>query len=209
MFVLIVDDHPLLRQAIRGVIESRFHSSVVQEASTGEEAVRIVRQERVDVAILDIGLPDFSGLTVLRRVKQVRPSLMCLVLTMHDNPQYVRLAMAHGASGYLTKGATSGELYDAIRTILSGRQVVMELFRETLDRRSMRRDVIWPHESLSVRELEVLSLVAKGRTVSQVAKRLKLSVKTVSTYRTRLLEKLHLGTTADLIRYAVDHQLVR
>lgn len=209
MLVLIVDDHPLLRQAIREVIESYFPSSVVREASTGEEAVRIVREERVDVAILDIGLPDFSGLTVLRRFKQVRPSLICLVLTMHDSPQYVRLAMAQGASGYLTKGATSGELYDAIRTILTGRQAVMEPLRETLDRRSMSREVIWPHESLSVRELEVLSLLAKGRTVSQVAKRLKLSVKTVSTYRTRLLEKLRLGTTADLIRYAVDHRLVR
>lgn len=208
MLVLIVDDHPLLRQAIREVIESHFPSSVVREASTGEEAIRIVQEERVEVAILDIGLPDFSGLTVLRRFKQVRPSLVCLVLTMHDDPQYVRLAMAQGASGYLTKGATSGELYDAIRAILAGRQVVMEPLRETLDHRSMRRDVIWPHESLSVRELEVLSLLAKGRTVSQVAKRLKLSVKTVSTYRTRLLEKLRLGTTADLIRYAVDHQLV-
>ncbi len=161
------------------------------------------------MVILDIGLPDTSGLTVLRHVKQVRPSLKCLVLTMHDNQQYARLAMAHGASGYLTKGATSGELSDAIRTVLSGRQVVMEPFRDTLSRRSTNRGVTWPDEALSVRELEVLSLFAKGLTVSQVAKRLQLSVKTVSTYRTRLLDKLSLETTADLIRYAVDHQLVR
>jgi two-component system invasion response regulator UvrY len=131
------------------------------------------------------------------------------VLTMHDHPQYVRLAMFHGASGYLTKGATPRELYDGMRTILSGGQVVMEPFREVLDNRSTRRDVRWPHESLSVRELEVLALLAKGCTASQVARRLKLSIKTVSTYRTRLLEKLQLETTADLIRYAVDHQLVR
>jgi DNA-binding NarL/FixJ family response regulator len=209
MFVLIIDDHPLLRQAIKDVIHSHFSSPVVREASTAEDAIRIVRAEPVEVAILDISLPDSSGLTVLKRIKKVRPSLKCLVLTMHDHPQYVRLAMSHGASGYLTKGATPRELYDGMRTILSGGQVVMEPFREVLDNRSTRRDVRWPHESLSVRELEVLALLAKGCTASQVARRLKLSIKTVSTYRTRLLEKLQLETTADLIRYAVDHQLVR
>lgn len=208
MNVLLVDDHPLLRQAVKGVIESHFPSPLVREASTGEEAVRIAREVFIEMVILDIGLPDSSGLMVLKQLKQVRPSLKCLVLTMHDNPQYARLAMAHGASGYLTKGVTSGELYDAMRTILAGGRAVMEPFPETLDRHAERRDDIWPHESLSVRELEVLTLVARGRTVSQVAKRLKLSVKTVSTYRTRVLEKLGLGTTADLIRYAVDHHLV-
>ncbi|OQW33133.1 MAG: hypothetical protein A4E19_07280 [Nitrospira sp. SG-bin1] len=209
MLVLIIDDHPLFRRALREVMESHFPSTVVREASTGEEAIRVVRTERVDLAILDISLPDSSGLTVLKRIKQLRPSLKCLMLTMHDHPQYVRLAMVHGASGYLTKGATPGELHDAIRTILSGGQVVMEPMREMLDRHSMPHDKIWPHESLSARELEVLSLFARGRTVSQVAKRLKLSSKTVSTYRTRLLDKLHLETTADLIRYALDHRLVR
>lgn len=209
MFVLIVDDHPLLRQAIKDVILSYFSSPVVREASNGEEAIRVVRTEPVEMVVLDISLPDSSGLTVLRRIKHLRPSLKCLILTMHDHPQYVRLAMAHGASGYLTKGATPGELSDAMRTILSGGQAVMESFRDVLDTRSKRRDITWPHASLSVREMEVLALLAKGCTASQVAKRLKLSIKTVSTYRTRLLEKLQLETTADLIRYAVDHQLVR
>ncbi|MFO0699233.1 MAG: response regulator transcription factor [Nitrospira sp.] len=209
MLVLVVDDHPLLRQAIREVIESHFPSSVVREAATGEEAIRIVKTERVEMAILDIVLPDHSGLTVLRRIKQLRPSVTCLVMTMHDEPQYVRLSMAHGASGYLTKGATAAELHDAMRAVLSGRQVVMEPLRETLDYRPERRGVAWPQASISVRELEVLSLFAQGRTAAQIAKRLKLSIKTVSTYRTRLLEKLRLRTTADLIRYAVDHQLVR
>lgn len=209
MHILLVDDHPLFRQAVREVIESHFPSPVVREASTGEDAIRMVRAEPVEVAILDISLPDTSGLTVLRRIKQVRPSLKCLVLTAHDNAQYVRVAIAHGASGYLTKGVTPGELHEAIRTILSGRPVVMESFRDALNDFPKRRGSTKSDESLSARELEVLSLFAKGFTVSQVAKRLKLSVKTVSTYRTRLLEKLRLGTTAELIRYAVDHQLVR
>jgi two-component system, NarL family, invasion response regulator UvrY len=208
MLVLLVDDHPLFRQAVRGVIERHLPSSLVWEASTGEEAIRIVMAEPVGMAILEISLPDISGLTVLRRMKQVRPPLRCLVLTMHDNAQYARLTMAHGASGYLTKGATSGELSDAIQTILSGRHVVMERFREMIERRSTGGSVTWPDEALSVRELEVLSLFAKGFTVSRIATRLELSVKTVSTYRNRLLEKLRVGTTADLIRYAVDHQLV-
>jgi len=209
MFVLIIDDHPLFRQAIKTVIESHFSSAVVREASTGEEAIRIVRAEPVEMAILDISLPDSSGLTVLRRIKHLRPSVKCLVLTMHDHPQYVRLALSHGASGYLTKGATPKDLYDGMRTILAGGQVLMEPFREVLDNPSKRGDVAWPHASLSVREMEVLALLAKGCTASQVAKRLKLSIKTISTYRTRLLEKLQLETTADLIRYAVDHRLVR
>ncbi len=208
MYTLIVDDHPLLRQAIRGVIESHFPSSVVREAATGEEAVRVVQAEPVEHVILDISLPDSSGLTVLKRIKLLRPTLKCLVLTMHDNAQYARLAIAHGASGYLTKGVTSGDLSDAIRTIQSGGQVGLEPLSDTSGRRWTGRGVTWPSASLSVRELEVLSLFAKGLTVSQVAKRLKLSVKTVSTYRSRLLEKLRLRTTADLIRYAIDHQLV-
>ncbi|NGZ09564.1 MAG: response regulator transcription factor [Nitrospira sp. LK70] len=125
-----------------------------------------------------------------------------------DHAQYARLAMAHGPSGYLTKAATSGELSDAIRTILSGRQVVMHLFREMIDRRPTSRGATWSDEALSVREMQVLSLFAKGLTVSRIAKRLKLTVKTVSTYRTKLLEKLLVRTTADLIRYAVDHRVV-
>lgn len=208
MFVLLVDDHPLLRQAIKDVIERHFPSAVVWEASTGKDAIRIVLAQPVELAILEITLPDFSGLTVLRRMKQLRPSVRCLVLTMHDNAQYVRLAMAHGASGYLTKEATSRELADALRTVLSGRQVVMQPLRDMIDRRSTGRGATWPDEALSVREMEVLSLFAKGLTVSRIAKRLKLSVKTVSTYRTKLLEKLRLETTAELIRYAVLHRLV-
>lgn len=208
MLVLVIDDHPLFRQAIREIIESHFHSSEVREASTGTEGIRIAKAECVEMAILDIGLPDQSGLTVLRRIKQVRPVVKCLVLTMHEDRQYAQLAMTNGASGYLTKGATAEELRGAIQKILSGGQVIMESIREMLDRRPNQSGARWPHESLSVRELEVLSLLAGGRTVSQVAKRLRLSVKTVSTYRSRLLEKLGLQTTADLIRYAVDHQLV-
>ncbi len=207
MFVLIVDDHPLLRQAIRQVIEDHFSSPVVREASTGEEALRIARTEPVELAVLDVILPDYSGLTVLKRIKQLRPQIKCLMLTIHDGPQYLRLALRHGASGYLTKESAPEELRDALRTMLAGGRYVTERLAGELTPRGRDENSGLERELLSARELEVLCLLAKGRTVSQAAKRLKLSVKTVSTYRSRLLEKLQLQTTADLIRYAVDHRL--
>jgi two-component system, NarL family, invasion response regulator UvrY len=210
MHALIVDDHPLLRRAIKEIVVHHFPLSVVWEAATGDEAITVVKTNPVDVAILDIRLPDYSGLMVLQKIKQLRASVKCLVLTIHDEPHYVRLAMAHGASGYLTKEATSTELHEAIVTVLSGRQAVMEQLSDTLSQQQQaRHGMVWLHESLSAREMEVLVLLARGRTASQVAAKLRLSVKTVSTYRTRLLDKLGLKTTADLIRYAVDHRLVR
>lgn len=209
MFTLIVDDHPLLRQAIRQVIENHFPSSVVQEASSGEEAVRIVRTEAVELVVLDVMLPDYSGLTVLKRIKQLRPQIKCLMLTIHDEPQYLRLALSHGASGYLTKESAPDELRDALKTVLAGGRYVTERLAGELAIRGRDDAGEIARDLLSARELEVLSLLAKGRTVTQAAARLKLSVKTVSTYRARLLEKLRLQTTADLIRYAVDHRLVK
>ena len=207
MLVLIVDDHPLLRQAIRQVIEHHFPSAVVREASTGEEALRIAHTKPVELAVLDIMLPDQSGLTVLKGIKQLRPQIKCLMLTIHDEPQYVRLALSHGASGYLTKDSAPNELRDAIRAVLTGSRYVSKRLDEAGASRTRPDSGLSVLPLLSARELEVLSLLAKGRTVSQAAKRLKLSVKTVSTYRSRLLEKLQLQTTADLIRYAVDHRL--
>lgn len=207
LFALIVDDHPLLRLAIRQVIEHHFPSAVVREASTGEEASRIVRTEPVELAVLDVMLPDHSGLTVLKRIKQLRPQIKCLMLTIHDEPEYVRLALRHGASGYLTKESAPEELHDAIRTVLTGARYVTKGLKGALDARALPGRALSRKSLLSARELEVLCLMAKGRTVSQAAKRLKLSVKTVSTYRSRLIEKLKLQTTADLIRYAVDHRL--
>lgn len=208
MVVLIVDDHPLLRQAIRHVIEQHFPSAVVREASTGEEALRIAHAEPVELAVLDIMLPDQGGLTVLKRIKQIRPHIKCLMMTIHDEPQYVRLALSHGASGYLTKESAPEELHEALRTVLTGDRYVTKGLDEVVEISRTRSGHLSSSLTiLSAREMEVLSLLAKGRTASQVAKHLKLSVKTVSTYRSRLLDKLQLKTTADLIRYAVDHRL--
>ena len=137
MLVLIVDDHPLLRHAIKEVIESHFSSSDVRQASIGEEALRIVKAERVELAVLDIALQDYSGLTVLKRIKQLRPSVKYLMLSMHDEPHYARLAMAHGAAVYLTKGATPAELYDAMRTICPG---VKQWWNDSVKRSAIIRE---------------------------------------------------------------------
>lgn len=209
MVILVVDDHPLLRQAIKHVIEHHFPLAIVREASTGEEAEQIVRTEPVELAVLDIMLPDHSGLTVLKRIKQLRPQIKCLMLTIHDGPQYVQLALSHGASGYLTKEAAPDELRDALRTVLAGGRYVTKTLDGTGASRTRVGTAPPSLPILSAREMEVLCLLAKGRTVSLAATQLKLSVKTVSTYRTRLLEKLGLTTTADLIRYAVERGLAK
>lgn len=209
MHVLIVDDHPLLRRAIGEVIQGAFTTAVIREVSTGAEALRMMSSEPISLAIVDILLPDQNGLTVLRKIKQLHPQTKCVILTIRDDPWYVRYAMKHGASGYLMKGAAVDELRQAIQTVVKGGCYVSEALASAVDGGSGRPSSVdgWP--SLSARELEVLILLAKGRTASQVATQLKLSVKTVSTYRVRLLEKLGLQTTADLIRYALDHSLVQ
>jgi DNA-binding NarL/FixJ family response regulator len=208
MRVLIIDDHPLLRRAVRQLIEHHYPSSIVREAANADEAMRVVRAQPVELMILDIVLPDQSGLTLLKQIQQIRPKTKCVILSIHEDPHYVGLALKHGASGYLTKESAPEELQEAVRVVLAGGRYITEVLNGVIDENGRPITEMLPHLHLSSRELEVLSFLAKGRTVSQAATRLKLSVKTVSTYRTRLLEKLRLGTTADLIRYAIDHQLV-
>jgi two-component system invasion response regulator UvrY len=209
MLILVIDDHPLLRHAVRQLIEQHYPSSIVREAANADEAMRIVRAQLVELMILDIALPDQSGLTLLKQIKQIRPKTKCLILSIHEDPHYVGLALKHGASGYLTKESAPEELQEAVRVVLAGGRYITEALNGVIDENGRPITEMLPHLHLSSRELEVLSFLAKGRTVSQAATRLKLSVKTVSTYRTRLLEKLRLGTTADLIRYAIDHSLVQ
>ena len=206
MLILLVDDHPLLRFAVRQVVEHHYPSATVREASNADEAIRIVRAQPIEVVVLDIELPDQSGLTLLKQIKQVRSKARCVVLTIHDDPQYLRLALRHGASAYLTKESAPEEFQKAMKMVLTGGQYVSDSLAGTIDAKGQPLTALRPHLQLSSRELEVLALLAKGRTVSQAATRLKLSVKTVSTYRTRLLDKLQLETTADLIRYAVNRQ---
>lgn len=209
MHTLVVDDHPLMRRAVRQLIEYHYPSSIVREAANADEAMNFARAQPVDLMILDIVLPDRSGLTLLGEMKHDHPTTKCVMLTIHHDVHYLRLALKHGASGYLTKESAPEELQEAVKVVLAGGRYIAEGLDVVLDEMGRPITDALPDHHLSSRELEVLALLAKGRTVSQAATRLKLSVKTVSTYRTRLLEKLRLGTTADLIRYAVDHRIVR
>jgi two-component system, NarL family, invasion response regulator UvrY len=208
MPILIVSDYPALRRTLREAIDSSFLASVVWEATTGADAMLMIQVEPVDVVILDIAFPYHRGLTRLRLIKRLRPSVKCLVVSMYGEPRYVRRALADGAFGYLVKPAFSGELCHAIQAALSGRQAVGESLHDTRDRRLGCCGTTWTHKFLSARGQKILSLLASGRPLSRIAKQLRLSVKTVSVYQTRILAKLGLKTTADLTRYAASHRLV-
>jgi DNA-binding NarL/FixJ family response regulator len=202
--ILVVDDHAIVRQGLRQVIAEAPGMRVVGEAANGQEALELARQLELDVAIVDISMPGRGGLEVLKDLKAEHPGLALMVLSMHAEEQYAIRCLRDGASAYLTKGSTPEELVRAIRAVAAGRRYVTpsiaERLAEHLDQDAARP----PHERLSDRELQVLVLIGKGRSVADIAGELSLSVKTVSTYRSRVLEKMGMGSTAQLIRYAVQ-----
>jgi DNA-binding NarL/FixJ family response regulator len=181
---------------------------VIAEAANAAEALNEVRGGEWDVMVLDITLPGTSGLDLLKELRRERPTLPVLVLSMHPHDQFARRAMQAGASGYLTKDSSPTELVKAVTEVIAGRRYVnqgtlAELMANLQPERSQR-----PHEVLSDREYQVLRMIASGLTVSHVAVRLSLSVKTVSTYRARVLEKMNMNTTAELMHYGIQHNLV-
>jgi two-component system, NarL family, invasion response regulator UvrY len=206
--ILLVDDHPLVRQGIKQVLAGAFHPAEVGEASNAEEGLTEVKSTDWDVMVLDLSLPGTSGLDLLKDLRRERPTLPVLVLSMHSPNQFARRAMNAGASGYLTKDTTPTELVKAVGEVIAGRRylnpAVTDELAGTLQPESRQR----PHEALSDREYQVLRMIASGLTVSQVAVRLSLSVKTVSTYRARVLEKMRMKTTAELMHYGIQQGLV-
>jgi DNA-binding NarL/FixJ family response regulator len=207
--ILLVDDHPIVRQGIKQVLAGAFHPALVGEAANAEEGLNELRTTEWDVLVLDLTLPGISGLDLLKDLHRERPSLPVLVLSMHPPDQFARRAMNAGASGYLTKDSAPTELVKAVGEVIAGRRylnptVVEELVAHPRQPDSERR----PHEALSDREYQVLRMIASGLTVSQVATRLSLSVKTISTYRARVLEKMNMRTTAELMHYGIQQGLV-
>lgn len=206
--LLIADDHSVVRRGIRQIVEEYPDLRVSAEAATGAEVIDLVRAGTCDAVILDLNMPGPGGLEVLRQVKSLSPGLPVLILSMHTQEQYAARLLKAGASGYLQKESAPEELVAALRKIGTGARYFRpgqaeELVR-TLDQPADQQ----PHETLSDREFEVLRRIASGRTVSQIATELGLSVKTVSTYRTRLLDKMRMKTNAELTHYGVKHQLV-
>jgi two-component system invasion response regulator UvrY len=205
--ILIADDHAIVRQGLRQVIADAPGMRVTGEASSGQEALDLARAREFDVAIIDISMPGRGGLEVLKDLKAERPALKLMVLSMHAEEQYAIRCLRDGASAYLTKGSAPEELVQAIRTVADGRKYVTPSIAERLAERLEPGSDRPPHERLSDRELQVLVLLGQGRSVGDIAEELSLSVKTVSTYRARLLEKMGMDSTAQLIRYAVQNGL--
>ena len=206
--ILIVDDHEVLRDGVKRVFDKQPGKSTFGEASTVHEALRLVREQEWDIVVLDISLGGQSGLEVLKELKQTRPRLPVLILSMHSGEQFARRALKAGASGYITKDSPRAELVKAVNKVMSGGRYISAAVAENLIFDLQSDTGRPPHEALSDREFEVLRLIASGKTVSESAAVLSLSDSTISTYRGRILEKMGMKTNAELIHYAIKNKLV-
>jgi two-component system invasion response regulator UvrY len=205
--VFVADDHAVVRRGLRQILESEG-MSVPVEAATGEDVLARVEERTADVLVLDLSLPGGNGLDLLKEVKRRRPDLPVLILTVHSEDQYAVRALRAGASGYLTKDMAPEQLVQAIRKVYRGGRFVTPALAERLVLHLHEDPEKALHEALSNREFEVLRILASGRTVSEAAETMGLSVKTVSTYRGRILEKMNMRTNAELTHYAIRNGLV-
>jgi DNA-binding NarL/FixJ family response regulator len=205
--ILLVDDHPVARQGIRTLLTDRVKDALVGEAPDAVTALKHLQNAEWDLMIADISLPGMNGLELIKEVKRVRPQLPTLVLSMHPASQFARRALSAGAIGYISKDSELEEFLGAIEHARRGRRYVGAEAADLIARREEDWDNA-PHETLSDREYQVLRLLGSGRTISDIARDLGLSVKTVSTYRARVLDKLGMKSNAELMRYAIQNQLL-
>ncbi|HYX27245.1 MAG TPA: response regulator transcription factor [Pyrinomonadaceae bacterium] len=206
--ILLVDDHEVVRAGIKRIFDKQPGLVTFGEASTAAEAFQRVREQDWDIVVLDLSLGGRDGLEVLKEIKQVRPKLPVLILSMHAEELFARRALKAGADGYVTKSSSRAELATAINKVSTGGHYVSPALAERLVIDLRRDQDHAPHELLSDREFEVMRLIASGKTVSEVADLLKLSVGTISTYRARILEKMSMRTNAELTHYAIQNKLV-
>jgi two-component system, NarL family, invasion response regulator UvrY len=208
MHIIVCDDHPVVRQGLTSIMRASIEHGTVREAGDAHALLELVRQGPADVVLLDLGLPGRSGLDVLRQLKQERPRLPVLVLSVHPADQYALRTLRAGAAGYLTKSMADEELVKAVRVVVAGhRYVTAEVADRLADARARPSDRP-SHDALSDREFEILGLVGSGKNIRQIADQLCLSYSTVSTYRARLRTKLGLRTDAQIIHYALRSGLV-
>ena len=206
--ILTVDDHAVVRNGVKMLFEGRPEKATFGEASDAREAVRLVREQDWDVVVLDITLGDRSGIEVMKELKLIRPKLPVLILSMHSEAQFARRAFKAGAAGYITKDSLPDELAKAVIKVAEGGKYVSPTLAELLvtgiDSDAGRE----PHEALSDREFEIMCLIASGKTVSEIAELLSRSVKTISTYRARILEKMGMRTNAEITHYVIQNKLI-
>ncbi len=208
MKILIADDHAVVRSGIKQILADAFKRAAFSEATTGQEVLECVWRENLDAVVLDLTMPGRGGLEILKEIKRSRPNLPVLVLSMHPEDQFALRLLKAGASGYMTKESAPDLLVLAMRKAMAGGRYVSPMLAEKMAE-FLGTDVQkLPHERLSDREFMVLRLIAAGKPVSAIARELSLSVKTVSTYRSRLLLKMGLHNSAELLHYAFQHQLV-
>lgn len=205
--VLIADDHAVVRTGLRQFLASTRDLEVVAEAGTGAEALDYLSHGQCDLLLLDIGLPDLDGMEVLRRVKIAHPELPVLMFSMHSEDEFAVAALNAGASGYLSKSSHPQEILAALRTIAAGERFVSHELAQHLLAGTLCPGKKLPHETLSPREMQAMLDISKGLTLVKIGEHLHLSAKTVSTYRSRILEKMGMESNAELTRYVLEHKL--
>ena len=202
--LLLADDHALVREGLRGILAAAADIEVAAQAANGDEALALVKKQDFDLALLDLSMPGLSGLALIKRLKVEKPRLRILVLSMHGESQYAARALKAGASGYLTKDSAAAQLLGAIRKIAAGGVQISDIAAAQL----IGAGDAPPHAALSDREYEVLRQIVAGRSVTEIAGALSVSVKTVSTHKAHILQKLDLAGTAELVRYAIEQGLL-
>ncbi len=201
--IVLADDHKIVRDGLRRILAATSDLEVAAEAADGDELLRLVKAHDYEVAVVDMSMPGLAGMALIKRLKDEKPKLRVLVLSMHGEQQYAARALKAGASGYLNKDSAAELLVGAIRKIADGGMHIGEAAAASLVAAGRSA-----HDALSDREFVVLRLLVEGLGPTEIGERLHLSVKTVSTHKTRILEKLGLGSTAELVRYALEHKLL-
>jgi len=205
--VFIVDDHAIVREGLKQILADTPDLVVAGDADAGHEAIKLARQDGYDVLLLDISMPDRNGIEILKQIRKEAPHIIVLMLSMHREDQYAIRSLKAGASGYLNKQSAPEELVSAIRGVVAGRKYISDDLAQALANQISGNHPLSPHETLSDREYQTLTMIASGKCVTDIGKELNLSVKTVSMYRARLLQKMKLKNNAELMHYAMKNKL--
>lgn len=206
--IIIADDHAVVRKGLKQILLDEMIDAHISEAGSAEQLLEMMRQQKFDLVVSDISMPGRSGIDLLKQLHIDYPTLPVLILSMHPETQYAVRALKAGAAGYLTKDTASEEFVKAVQQILNGRKYISPMLAELLADNVSGIITETSHEILSDREFEVLKLIAKGKSISEIGELLSVSVNTVSTYRSRTLEKMKLQTNADLTWYAIENKLI-
>lgn len=206
--IIIVDDHAVVRKGLKQILDETPDLSVIDEASSGNELIEKIRQNRFDCVLLDISMPGRDGLDTLKEIKAIRPELPVLIFTVYPEDQYAVRVLKAGASGYINKESEPEELIEAIRKVSRGRKYISPFLAELLAQNLEAGSETPIHETLSDREFQVMCKIASGKKVTDIAKELSLSINTISTYRNRILEKMNFKSNAEITHYAIKNNLV-